>query len=51
LILGSEFGAKMHAAFERDLAASDQITLEAWKRHSLVTRAKEMFARLGEYWL
>jgi hypothetical protein len=29
VILGSEFGAKMHAAFERDLAASDQITLEA----------------------
>jgi hypothetical protein len=29
VILGSEFGAKMHAAFERDLAASDQLTLEA----------------------
>ena len=32
VILGSEFGVKMRAAFERDLADSDQITLEAWER-------------------
>jgi cardiolipin synthase len=51
VILGAEFGAKMRAAFERDLAASDQITLEAWRRRPLTTRAKEMFARLWEYWL
>jgi len=29
VILGADFGAKMRAAFERDLAASDPITLEA----------------------
>ncbi len=51
VILGAEFGAKMHAAFERDLAVSDAITLEAWQRRPLSTRAKEMFARLWEYWL
>jgi hypothetical protein len=51
VILGSAFGAKMHAAFERDRAVSDRFTLEAWKRRSLVTCAKEMFARLWEYWL
>jgi cardiolipin synthase len=51
VILGAEFGAKMRAAFERDLAASDQITLEAWQRRPITTRAKEMFARLWEYWL
>ena len=51
VILGADFGAKMHAAFERDLAASDAITLEAWQRRPLTTRAKEMFARLWEYWL
>jgi cardiolipin synthase A/B len=51
VILGAEFGAKMHAAFERDLAASDQITLEAWLKRPLSTRMKEMFARLWEYWL
>ena len=51
VILGAEFGAKMRTAFERDLAVSDQITLEAWQRRSIATRAKEMFARLWEYWL
>jgi cardiolipin synthase len=51
VILGAEFGAKMRAAFERDLAASDQITLEAWQRRPLGTRMKELFARLWEYWL
>ncbi len=51
VILGAEFGAKMRAAFERDLAASDPITLEAWQRRPITTRAKEMFARLWEYWL
>ncbi len=51
VILGAEFGAKMRAAFERDLAASDPITLEAWQKRPLSTRAQEMFARLWEYWL
>jgi len=51
VILGKEFGAKMRAAFERDLAASDAVTLEAWQRRPITTRAKEMFARLWEYWL
>jgi cardiolipin synthase len=51
VILGAEFGAKMRAAFERDLAVSQPITLEAWQRRPISTRAKEMFARLWEYWL
>jgi cardiolipin synthase len=51
VILGKEFGAKMRAAFERDLAASDPVTLEAWQRRPITTRAKESFARLWEYWL
>jgi cardiolipin synthase len=51
VILGAEFGAKMKAAFERDLAVSDPITLDVWQRRPLTTRAKEMFARLWEYWL
>ena len=41
----------MREAFERDLAASEQITLEAWQRRPITTRAKELFARLWEYWL
>jgi cardiolipin synthase len=51
VILGAEFGAKMRTAFDRDLAASEPITLEAWQRRPLDVRAKEMFARLWEYWL
>ena len=51
VVLGAEFGARMRDAFERDLAASEQITLEAWQHRPLTTRAKEMFARLWEYWL
>ena len=51
VVLGPEFGAKMRAAFDRDLAASDPITLAAWQQRPLATRAKEMFARLWEYWL
>jgi len=51
VILGSQFGVKMRAAFERDLADSDPITLEAWERRPVVVRIKEMFARLWEYWL
>ena len=51
VILGSEFGVKMREAFERDLAESDRITLEAWRKRGLGTRAKEWFGRLWEYWL
>jgi cardiolipin synthase len=51
VILGTEFGAKMRAAFERDLAASSEVTLETWRQRPITTRMKEAFARLWEYWL
>ena len=51
VILGADFGGKMRAAFERDLAASEQITLESWQRRPIAARVKELFARLWEYWL
>jgi cardiolipin synthase len=51
VILGTDFGAKMRAAFERDIAASEPITLEAWVRRPVGTRLKEMFGRIWEYWL
>ena len=38
-------------AFERDAAASDEITLEAWDRRGLDLRVEEWFARPWEYWL
>ncbi len=51
VILGAEFGVKMREAFERDLAESERITLEAWRGRGIGTRAREWFGRLWEYWL
>ena len=51
VVLGPSFSKQMMAAFERDLAASGQITLETWKRRPLVMRVKEHFARMWQYWL
>jgi cardiolipin synthase len=51
VVLGKEFGDSMRAAFERDIRQSDQITLEQWRRRSVLVRAKEAFARLWQYWL
>ena len=51
VVLGAEFGAQVQAMFEKDLAASDRITLQEWKRRPIGPRVKEVFARAWEYWL
>jgi cardiolipin synthase len=51
VVLGPDFAAQMRSVFERDLAASNPITLEAWERRGLTDRLKEGFARIWEYWL
>ena len=51
MVLGAEFGSQMQAMFDKDLAASDPITLEQWQRRPLDVRIKELFARAWEYWL
>jgi cardiolipin synthase len=51
VILGAEFGQRMRASFERDVAASRPITLQAWRQRPLGDRLKEAFGRLWEYWL
>ncbi|MEQ1518684.1 MAG: phospholipase D-like domain-containing protein, partial [Usitatibacteraceae bacterium] len=51
VVLSSEFGAQMNAMFERDLAASTQITAEAWGKRSLDLRLKEQVSRMWVYWL
>jgi cardiolipin synthase len=51
VVLGTEFGAQMHAMFERDLAASQQITLEQWRKRPIAHRLKEAAARMWAYWL
>jgi cardiolipin synthase len=51
VVLGTEFGDRMRKAFERDVAQSEQITLQQWRERSLSLRLKEQFARLWQYWL
>lgn len=51
VILGPRFGSEMERMFARDLAASREITLDAWRQRPLGTRMKEWAARLWEYWL
>ena len=51
VVLGAEFGARVQAMFEADLAASEAIRLEDWLRRPTAQRVKEALARLWEYWL
>lgn len=51
VVLGPEFGNQVDAVFKKDLAESDAITLDAWRRRPLHLRLQELFARLWEYWL
>ena len=51
VVLGIEFGKQMNAMFDKDLAASDAITLAAWRERSLARRVKEQAARIWVYWL
>ena len=51
VVLGVEFGHQMRAMFDKDLAASDAITLERWHRRAWSLRIKEQLARVWEYWL
>jgi cardiolipin synthase A/B len=51
VVLSAEFAAEMNTMFADDVAESEQILLEKWKRRSLWLRIKERFARLGAYWL
>ena len=51
VVLGPEFGRQVQVMFDKDLAASDQITLERWRQRPLDQRIKESFARAWKYWL
>ncbi|KFX68291.1 cardiolipin synthase [Pseudomonas taeanensis MS-3] len=51
VVLGNDFGEQMRAAFKADQANSSEITLEQWRRRSILMRAKELIAQLWEYWL
>lgn len=51
VVLGTGFGDRMRAAFESDIANSEQITLERWRDRSLDLRVKEAFSLIWVYWL
>ncbi len=51
IVLGEDFGAEMAALFDRDRAASQPVTLEAWSRRGLQQRTLETIGRLAERWL
>jgi cardiolipin synthase len=51
VVLGTEFGAQMNAMFEKDVAASTEITAAVWQDRSWLNRLKEQSARLWVYWL
>ena len=51
VVLGADFGSQMQLVFDKDLAASDPVTLQAWQRRSFALRLKELFAGAWEYWL
>ena len=51
VVLGAEFGQQVQAMFDKDLAASQAITLAAWQARGPVPRLQEWFASWWEYWL
>jgi cardiolipin synthase len=51
VVLGSAFGKQVQAMFARDLAMSDEITLEKWRKRGFNLRLKEWFGKVWEYWL
>jgi cardiolipin synthase len=51
VILNKEFAAEMEKMFADDIAESDEIRLEEWKKRPLFDRIKEWFAHQFKRWL
>jgi cardiolipin synthase len=51
VILSKEFAAEMEEMFARDLAESDEIRLEEWKRRPVVDKVKQWIAHKFRRWL
>ncbi len=51
VILDKEFAAEMEKMFARDIAESDEIRLDEWKKRPLLPRIKEWVAHLFARWL
>lgn len=48
VVLGGDFGTALESLFDKDVAASKRITLEAWSQRSLWPRVRERFGRIIE---
>lgn len=51
VVLGADFAGQMEQSFERDLAVSDRLTLDAWNQRPLTQRFSEWLGQLFQYWL
>jgi cardiolipin synthase len=51
VILGVDFARQANAVFAKDIAESDLITPEQWRKRPLAERLKEAAARAWAYWL
>lgn len=51
VVLGLDFGDQMEQMFQADLADSVRIDAQTWARRPVEVRAKELLARVWEYWL
>lgn len=51
VVLGPAFGQQLRTLFDRDLAESTEITLEAWRDRGLGPRLRETLSKAWEYWL
>lgn len=51
MVLGRNFAVQMQTMFALDLAESDAITRDRWRKRPWAMRLKERIARIGEYWL
>jgi len=51
VILSRGFASEMEKMFATDLAESDRITLDEWKKRPLLPRIREWFAHLFSHWM
>ena len=51
VILSREFATEMEKMFAQDLAESDQVRWEDWKKRPFSLRVKEWFSHLFAHWL
>ncbi len=51
VVLSREFALEMESMFARDLAESDQIQWDKWKKRPVLQKIKEAFAHMFVQWL